>query len=297
MASRHRPRPAAATSRSPTGGDGGSQFGSGGAPTNGNPTTTIAPFGPAPIGVPNFVIDSFEIPPFLLPIYQACGTEYGIPWEVLAAINKIETGFGTNLNVSSAGAVGWMQFLPSSWEAFGLDANGDGRKDPYNPVDAICAAAHYLKLAGGSKHLYEAILAYNHADWYAQEVLLYARAYGRLPSDLVGSLTGLTEGAHFPVAADARYADDNRRPGGAKQLRRRRTHLRQRRRSDLLLADPARDQHLRPAGSPVVAVNDGVIRKLGHSPKLGKFVVLEDTSATATPTRSSGRSSATTARW
>ena len=116
-----------------------------------NPTTTIAPFGPAPIGVPNFVIDSFEIPPFLLPIYQACGTEYGIPWEVLASINKIETGFGTNLNVSSAGAVGWMQFLPSSWEAFGVDANGDGRKDPYNPVDAICAAAHYLKLSGGTE--------------------------------------------------------------------------------------------------------------------------------------------------
>ena len=189
-------------------GDGGAQFDAGGAPTLANPTTTIAPFGPAPIGVPNFVINSFEIPPFLLPIYQACGTEYGIPWEVLAAINKIETGFGTNLNVSSAGAVGWMQFLPSSWEAYGLDANGDGRKDPYNPVDAICAAAHYLKIAGGQKDLYDAILAYNHADWYAQEVLAYARAYGRMPSDLVGSLTGLTEGAHFPIAANARYADD-----------------------------------------------------------------------------------------
>ncbi len=101
-----------------------------------------------------------------------------------------------------------MQFLPSSWEAFGLDANGDGRKDPYNPVDAICAAANYLKVAGGAENLYDAIFAYNHADWYVQEVLLYARAYGRLPADLVGSLTGLTEGAHFPIAADARYADD-----------------------------------------------------------------------------------------
>src|ERR1700761_456821 len=82
--------------------DGGAQFEPGGAPTLANQTTTIAPFGPAPIGVPNFVINSFEIPPFLLPIYQACGTEYGIPWEVLAAINKIETDFGKNLNVSSA---------------------------------------------------------------------------------------------------------------------------------------------------------------------------------------------------
>ena len=90
---------------------------------------------------------------------------------MLASINKIETGFGTNMGPSSAGAMGWMQFLPSSWKAFGLDANGDGRKDPYNPVDAICAAAHYLKLSGGSHDLYKAIFAYNHADWYVQEVL------------------------------------------------------------------------------------------------------------------------------
>ena len=107
-----------------------------GSPSNANPGLTIADFGAAPIGVPNFVIDQFEIPPFLLPIYQACGTEYGIPWQVLASINRIETAFGTNLNVSSAGALGWMQFIPSSWQAYGVDANEDGRKDPYNPVDA-----------------------------------------------------------------------------------------------------------------------------------------------------------------
>jgi murein DD-endopeptidase MepM/ murein hydrolase activator NlpD len=260
----------------PEDGDGGAPFELGGAPTLANPTTTIAPFGPAPIGVPNFVINSFEIPPFLLPIYQACGTEYGIPWEVLAAINKIETGFGTNLNVSSAGAVGWMQFLPSSWETYGLDANGDGRKDPYNPVDAICAAAHYLKVAGGQKDLYDAILAYNHADWYAQEVLTYARAYGRIPSDLVGSLTGLTEGAHFPIAADSRYSDelaartalknsttDTRIAGNA---------------AEVISSSPTRRgiNIFAKKGSPVVAVNDGVIRKLGHAADLGNFVILED---------------------
>jgi murein DD-endopeptidase MepM/ murein hydrolase activator NlpD len=259
------------------GSDGGSPFGSGGAPTGANPTMTIAPFGPAPIGVPNFVIDSFEIPPFLLPIYQACGTEYGIPWEVLASINKIETAFGTNLNVSSAGAVGWMQFLPSSWEMYGVDANGDGRKDPYNPVDGICAAANYLKAAGGNKDLYTAIFAYNHADWYVQEVLLYARAYGKLPSDLVGSLTGLTEGAHFPIAADARYADDisaqaamqsagaeARVSGDA---------------AEVISSSPTRRgiNIFSRRGAPVVAVNDGIIRKLGSSPRLGRYVVLEDT--------------------
>ncbi|HEV7482652.1 MAG TPA: lytic murein transglycosylase [Solirubrobacterales bacterium] len=257
--------------------DDGSQFNAGGSPTLANPTTTIAPFGPAPIGVPNFVIDSFEIPPFLLPIYQACGTEYGIPWEVLASINKIETAFGTNLNVSSAGAVGWMQFLPSSWEAYGVDANGDGRKDPYNPVDAICAAARYLKIAGGTHDLYNAILAYNHADWYAQEVLLYARAYGKLPSDLIGSLTGLTEGAHFPVAANARYADDISARAALKSST---TDSRvSGNAADVISSSPTRRgiNIFSRAGAPVVAVNDGVIRKLGSTPELGKFIVLEDT--------------------
>src|SRR5215213_7727272 len=253
--------------------DGGSPYSAGGAPTTANPTTTIAPFGPAPIGVPNFVIDSFEIPPFLLPIYQACGTEYGIPWEVLASINKIETAFGTNTNVSSAGAVGWMQFLPSSWEAFGLDANGDGRKDPYNPVDAICAAAHYLKLAGGNKDLYQAIFAYNHADWYVQEVLLYARAYGRLPSDLVGSLTGLTEGARFPIAANARYADDI----AARQAMQSGDEIGSAAEVISSSPTPRGINIFSKEGAPVVAVNDGVVRKLGHSAKLGNFLVLEDT--------------------
>ncbi|HEY5709245.1 MAG TPA: lytic murein transglycosylase [Solirubrobacterales bacterium] len=273
-----------ATAPSATGGaqladtdSGGVQYGSGGTPTGTNPTATIALFGPAPIGVPNFVIDSFEIPPFLLPIYQACGTEYGIPWQVLASINKIETGFGTNMGPSSAGALGWMQFLPSSWEAFGLDANGDGRKDPYNPVDAICAAANYLDLSGGSENLYDAIFAYNHADWYVQEVLAYARAYGKLPSDLVGSLTGLTEGAHFPVAADARYADDlaarealSRGAAGTDDA--------YGEAADVISSSPTpRGINIFAAeGAPVVAVNDGVIEKMGSSEQLGRFVVLRD---------------------
>jgi hypothetical protein len=269
--------PSATAGVQPAAGNGGSAFGNGGTPTAANPTVTIAPFGPAPIGVPNFIIDSFEIPPFLLPVYQACGTEYGIPWEVLASINKIETAFGTNLNVSSAGAVGWMQFLPSSWATYGVDANGDGRRDPYNPVDAICAAANYLKASGGSKDLYNAILSYNHADWYVQEVLLFARAYGKLPTDLVGSLTGLTEGDHFPVAADARYADDISARAALK-----RATPQQRKEygnaADVITSSPTRRgiNIFAARGAPVVAVNDGVIAKMGQSDRLGKYVVLED---------------------
>jgi murein DD-endopeptidase MepM/ murein hydrolase activator NlpD len=271
------PRATAGDQPPAAGPSGGSQFGDGGVPTDANPSTTIAPFGPAPIGVPNFVIDSFEIPPFLLPIYQACGTEYGIPWEILASINKIETGFGTNLNVSSAGAMGWMQFLPSSWEAYGLDANGDGREDPYNPVDAICAAAHYLKVAGGTEDLYNAIFAYNHADWYVQEVLLYARAYGKLPADLVGSLTGLTEGAHFPVAADARYADDI---STREALRQATPEEREEygNAAAVVSSSPTRRgiNIFAAEGAPVVAVNDGIVVKAGESERLGRYIVLRD---------------------
>src|SRR3954452_6301401 len=247
-----------------------------GSPAKTNPSLTVATFGPAPIGVPNFVIDSFEIPPFLLPIYQSCGTEYGIPWQVLASINKIETAFGTNLNVSSAGAEGWMQFIPSTGAAYGVDANNDGKKDPYNPVDAICAAARYLRAAGGDKDIRQAILAYNHADWYADEVLLGANQYGKLPDALIGSLTGLTEGAHFPVAADARYADDlndaaalarsstQRKPAGNA--------------ADVVSSDASRRSIniYSSLNAPVVAVNDGVIKKIGDNAALGKYIVLQD---------------------
>ncbi|MGH2955542.1 MAG: lytic murein transglycosylase, partial [Solirubrobacterales bacterium] len=247
-----------------------------GTPADTNPGLTIAQFGPAPIGVPNFVIDQFEIPPFLLPIYQACGTEYSIPWQVLASINRIETNFGRNLNVSSAGAMGWMQFIPSSWQAYGVDANEDGRKDPYNPVDAICAAARYLKAAGAEEDLRDAIFAYNHADWYVDEVLLYANQYGKLPSDLVGSLTGLTEGAHFPVAANARYADDI---SEREALQRSKTNrVAPGNAADVISDSPTRrgiDIYSR-LNAPVVAVNDGVIKAVGENAKLGRFIVLQD---------------------
>jgi hypothetical protein len=247
-----------------------------GTPTNANPSLTIANFGSAPLGVPNFVISQFTIPPFLLPIYQACGTQYGIPWEVLAGINRIETAFGTNLNVSTAGAVGWMQFMPSTWKAYGVDANGDGRADPYNPVDAICGAARYLKAAGGDTDLRSSIFAYNHADWYVDEVLLYARQYGRLPEDLVGSLTGLTEGDRFPVAAKSRYADDIGERQAAKRAKPRQGVAGNV--SDVITSSPTRRgiNIYSRSGAPVVAVNDGTIKKIGHSKRLGHYAILAD---------------------
>ena len=235
-----------------------------GVPTAANPTLSLADFGPAPLGMPNFIIDRFTIPPFLLPIYQACGTEYGVPWYVLASINRIETAFGTNLNVSTAGAQGWMQFMPATWDAYGVDANNDGRKDPYNPVDAICAAANYLDASGARTDLPGAIFAYNHADWYVDEVLLYARQYANIPGDLVSSITGLTEGARFPVAANARYADDVSERAAKGQ-------------TDLPPSPTRRGINIySKEGASAIAVNDGTVQKIGQSKRLGKYVVLED---------------------
>jgi soluble lytic murein transglycosylase-like protein len=73
------------------------------------------------------------VPVFLLPIYQAAGIQYGVRWEIVAAINEIETDYGRNLNVSTAGAVGWMQFLPSTWRFYGVDGNRDERAASYSP--------------------------------------------------------------------------------------------------------------------------------------------------------------------
>jgi transglycosylase-like protein with SLT domain len=245
-----------------------------GAPTKDNPTLTLGLPGPAPVGVPNFVINKFRIPPFLLPIYQAAGTQYGIRWEVLAAINEIETDYGRNLNVSSAGALGWMQFIPSSWRSYGVDANRDGERDPYNPVDAIFAAARYLKAAGGDKNLHRAIFAYNHADWYVDSVMLRARLISGLPTDLVSSLTGLTQ-AHFPVHAKSRYADDL----AERDLRRLGRKTRRAHNAAALVNSSAHRRSVNiysRRGAPVIAVNDGVVKKIGRNDRLGRYIILQD---------------------
>jgi hypothetical protein len=243
-----------------------------GSPTRSNPTFFDALPGPSRVtGVPNFVIRKFQVPIFLLSIYQAAGIQYGVHWQVLAAINEIETDYGRNLNVSSAGALGWMQFIPSTWRAYGVDANKDGKKDPYNPVDAIFAAARYLKAAGYEQDVRRAIFAYNHADWYVDSVLLRATRIKQMPDDLVSSLTGLTE-ARFPVAARARYADDISELEAEKRFDRGENAARlvegsvTRRGIDIFARE----------GSPVVAVNDGVIKKIGRNRRLGRHVVLQD---------------------
>ena len=136
-----------------------------------------APIGSAFVGSPVVVTEAAPIPSFLIPIYQECGREYGIPWRILAAINQVETAFGSNLGPSSAGAVGWMQFMPSTWRMYGVDADRNGRADPYDPDDAICAAANYLRASGAPGDMRAALFAYNHADWYVEMVLSVASSF------------------------------------------------------------------------------------------------------------------------
>lgn len=125
------------------------------------------------------------VPASLVPVYCRAAAKYRLGPKgsaILAAINWEETGFGTNLGVSSAAAEGWMQFLPSSWEAFGVDGNGDGAKDPYDPWDAIFAAARLLRYSGAPANWHDAIYSYNHAEWYVEDVLAVAAKWAAIDS-------------------------------------------------------------------------------------------------------------------
>jgi hypothetical protein len=133
-----------------------------------------------------------DVPAELRPLYRDAAKTYALGPQgapILAGINKIETDYGRNRKVSSAGAVGWMQFMPATWAQYGVDANHDGKKDPSDPADAIFAAARYLKAAGAPGDWRRAVFAYNHADWYVQQVLDAARALTAQVGDDVSTTT------------------------------------------------------------------------------------------------------------
>jgi hypothetical protein len=105
-----------------------------------------------------------EIPAGLVALYGQASAAYRLGpngWAWLAAINRVETDFGRDLSTSSAGAVGWMQFEPATWAVYGVDANHDGRRDPYDPADAIAAAARYLSASGAPADWERAVRTYN----------------------------------------------------------------------------------------------------------------------------------------
>ncbi len=245
----------------------------------------------------------YRIPLFLLPIYKAAAVQYGVPWQILAGINEIETDYGSDLSVSSAGAVGWMQFMPSTWLQYGVDALNAGNADPYNPVDAIFAAARYLRAAGAATNLRAAILAYNHSEEYVESVLLRAKLISTYPKAVIATLTGLVDGrlpvtgrhvawealqiaAPSPSSATAGASAVASRgaagatPGSTPPLSP----------TAAAAAATAHGAHASKAAAPtlhlvdltsaasasVVAVQDGTIVKLGDSRKLGRYIVLRD---------------------
>lgn len=141
-----------------------------------------------------------------MPIFEQAQARYGVSWAVLAAMCKIESGFGQNMGPSSAGAVGFMQFMPTTWSGYrnplasdnpsnprwdtnpqtiaqyggyGVDGNGDGKADPFDPWDAVFAAANMLAKNGFSEDPRKAVYAYNHAWWYVDMVMAQAEEYSQ----------------------------------------------------------------------------------------------------------------------
>ena len=124
-------------------------------------------------------------PPELVPLFEGAARRYRLGPRgpaILGAIAKVESGFGENMGPSSAGAIGWMQFMPETWRAYGVDANRDGRRDPYTASDAVYAAARYLRASGAPGDWYRALFAYNHADWYVEKVLHEAEGFRTAPA-------------------------------------------------------------------------------------------------------------------
>jgi soluble lytic murein transglycosylase-like protein len=250
----------------------------------------------------------YRIPLFLLPIYKAAAVQYGVPWQILAAINEIETDYGTDLSVSTAGAVGWMQFEPSTWLQYGVDALNAGDADPYNPVDAIFAAARYLRAAGAATDLRAAILAYNHSEEYAESVLLRAKLISSFPKAVIATLTGLIDGrlpltgkhlswspvvsqllssssatAHSRATAGAGAtgsAASSAVPGSSPAVSPAAAAAaatsKDAKNADAAAQNLQLVELLSSPNASVVAVQDGRIVQIGDSRKLGKYVVLRD---------------------
>lgn len=154
-------------------------------------------------------IGANEIPADYVSIYRAAEEKYGVPWNLIAAHHRVETRFSTiDPMVSPVGAEGHLQFMPCTWVGwshpscgglgkgdipdaektnpdviakhggYGTDANGDGKADPWDLQDAIFSAANYLAANGAAEgDLRRAVFAYNHADWYVEEVLGFADQY------------------------------------------------------------------------------------------------------------------------
>jgi hypothetical protein len=183
-------------------------------------------------GIPNVALNAYRVAAARMASAKpACG----IDWSLLAGIGRVESNHGryggavlspdgtaspkilgpalngvqfAYIGDSDGGrwdgdtsydrAMGPMQFIPTTWRSYAIDADENGTTDPFNINDAALAAANYLCVAGGDLRTdagqRRAVLAYNHSDEYVAEVLALARAYAAgvpvadLP--LVGNMSG-----------------------------------------------------------------------------------------------------------
>jgi membrane-bound lytic murein transglycosylase B len=124
---------------------------------------------------PRVRVAAAEPPARLLSWYRAAQRRFGVRWQVLAAVNFVETAFGRMRNLSYAGAQGPMQFIPATWRAYGL--GGDIR----DPHDAIMGAANYLHASGAPGNYRRAIYSYNPSPLYVDAITRYARQMQRKP--------------------------------------------------------------------------------------------------------------------
>ncbi|WP_306471712.1 bifunctional lytic transglycosylase/C40 family peptidase [Priestia megaterium] len=167
-----------------------------------------------------------QIPKEYIPIYKAAGEKYNIPWTLIAAIHRVETHFGQDLNTSSVGAIGHTQFMVKTWVGwsypggtrlgdaaiskdvlmnpamiekyggFGVDGDGDGKADPYNVTDAMYSTANYLNANGGASGNYQkAVFAYNHATWYVSRVMGFMNSYSSGSVEAVSIKGGSAKGS------------------------------------------------------------------------------------------------------
>jgi hypothetical protein len=128
-----------------------------------------------------------EIPANYVPWLEKAAVKYQLGprgFSIVAAIHYVESDFGrsslpgVHSGTNFAGAEGPGQFLQSSWETYGQDADGDGVKDPYSIPDSIYGTANYMHASGAPGNWHDAIFAYNHAEWYVEEVLENAEKFG-----------------------------------------------------------------------------------------------------------------------
>jgi hypothetical protein len=173
-----------------------------------------------------------DIPPDYLLLYQQAGLAFDIPWEILAAVGKVECDHGRYPDAAcrqqgvenGAGAGGPMQFLAGTWARYGIDADQDGVADRWNPADAIVSAANYLAASGAPGDLEAALYAYNPSRAYVAEVLSWAEHYQQAADPQTGEpldLSSLPDRGDRAALAAAVLANPNLelRPEAAADVR------------------------------------------------------------------------------